>query len=245
MMDDDIQDGGDPAEAFDRLRAVVERQDRELALLRRAVEGLAAERAHIDVPDYSETLGRMQQGVDATADQIAVINDVIARSPALAMTPEQMAQRIAAAGSVARREDQAAFAKAGEDKARVMADLRAIAGSAWNRHDQKNRQLWFGLGGVTIGILAWAILPGLVAREVAPAGWQWPERMAARTLHLPMWDAGRRLLIADSPKNWNVMVDGWNIIQKNSEEIKKCRKVAIKSRDTARCTIKIDAEEGA
>ena len=245
MMDDDIQDGGDPAEAFDRLRAVVERQDRELALLRRAVEGLAAERAHIDVPDYSETLGRMQQGVDATADQIAVINDVIARSPALAMTPEQMAQRIAAAGSVARREDQAAFAKAGEDKARVMADLRAIAGSAWNRHDQKNRQLWFGLGGVTIGILAWAILPGLVAREVAPAGWQWPERMAARTLHLPMWDAGRRLLIADSPKNWNVMVDGWNIIKKNSEEIKKCRKVAIKSRDTARCTIKIDAEEGA
>ena len=31
-MDDDIQDGGDPAEAFDRLRAVIEGQDRELAL---------------------------------------------------------------------------------------------------------------------------------------------------------------------------------------------------------------------
>ena len=44
-MDDDIQEGGDPAEAFDRLRAVIEGQDRELALLRRAVEGLAAERA--------------------------------------------------------------------------------------------------------------------------------------------------------------------------------------------------------
>jgi hypothetical protein len=237
-MDDDMQEGGDPAEAFDRLRAIVEGQDRELALLRRAVEGLAAERAHIDVPDYSETLGRMQQGVDATADRIA-------RSPALAMTPEQMAQRIAAAGNTARHEDQAALAKAGEDKARVMAELRAIAGSAWNRHDQKNRQLWFGLGGAAIGILAWAILPGLVAREVAPASWQWPERMAARALHLPMWDAGRRLLIADSPKNWNVMVDGWNIIQKNSGEIKKCRKAAIKSRDTVRCTIKIGAEEGA
>ena len=65
-MDDDIQEGGDPAEAFDRLRAVIEGQDRELALLRRAVEGLAAERAHIDVPDYTETLGRIQQGVDAT-----------------------------------------------------------------------------------------------------------------------------------------------------------------------------------
>ncbi|MEA1086430.1 DUF6118 family protein [Sphingomonas sp. CD22] len=167
---------------------------------------------------------------------------MIARSPALAITPEQMAQRIAAAGNAARREDQAALAKAGEDKARVMADLRAIAGSAWNRHDQKNRQLWFGLGGIAIGILAWAIVPGLVAREVAPSSWQWPERMAARTLHLPMWDAGRSLLIADSPKNWNVMVDGWNIIQKNSEEIGKCRKAATKSRDAVRCTIRIGAE---
>lgn len=84
-------------------------------------------------------------------------------------TPEQMAARIDAAGSAARREDQAALAKAGEDKDRVMAELRAIAGSAWTRADQKNRQLWFGLGGAAIGILAWTILPGLVAREVAPA----------------------------------------------------------------------------
>ncbi|MCP5972666.1 hypothetical protein NL361_27905, partial [Klebsiella pneumoniae] len=86
----------------------------------------------------------------------------------LAMTPEQMAQRIAAVGNAARREDQAALAKAGEDKARVMAELRAIAGSAWTRADQRNRQLWFALGGVAAGILAWAIVPGLVARELAP-----------------------------------------------------------------------------
>jgi hypothetical protein len=79
-MDDDIQEGDDPAEAFDRLRAVIKGQDRELALLRRAVEGLASERAHIDVPDYTETLGRMQQGVDATVERIAVINDVNARA---------------------------------------------------------------------------------------------------------------------------------------------------------------------
>ena len=33
----------------------------------------------------------------------------------------------------------------------------------------QNRQLWFGLGGAEIGIAAWAIVPGLIAREVAPA----------------------------------------------------------------------------
>ena len=131
MADEDDSQGADAAEAFEAMRG-------ELALLRRAVEGLAAERGAIDVPDYTETLGRMQQGVDATADRIAVINDVIARSPALAMTPEQMAQRIAAAGSAARREDQAALAKAGEDKARIIRELQeqgrkvAMAGDGVN-----------------------------------------------------------------------------------------------------------------
>ena len=242
MMDDDIQDGGDPAEAFDRLRAVIEGQDRELALLRRAVEGLAAERAHIDVPDYSETLGRMQQGVDATADRIAVINDVIARSPALAMTPEQMAQRIAAAGNAARREDQAALAKAGEDKARVMAELRTIAGSAWTRADQKNRQLWFGLGGAAIGILAWTILPGLVAREVAPASWEWPERMAARTLDLPRWEAGQRMMQSASPTAFRAIVGADRIVTANRETIEGCSKAAARKRETVRCTIRIEPE---
>ncbi len=127
-MDDDIQDGGDPAEAFDRLRAVIEGQDRELALLRRAVEGLAAERAHIDVPDYTETLGVIQHGVNTAAENIGRVGQFLKQAPALAMTPEDMAQRIAAAGNAARHEDQAALTRAAEDKARVMADLRTIAG---------------------------------------------------------------------------------------------------------------------
>jgi len=107
----------------------------------------------------------LQQNVNTAGENVARIGQFLKAAPALAMTPEQMAQRIAAAGSAARREDQAALAKAGEDKARIMADLRAIAGSAWTRADQKNRQLWFALGGVAAGILAWAIVPGLGARH--------------------------------------------------------------------------------
>ena len=232
MADEDDQNGADAAEAFEAMRG-------ELALLRRAVEGLAAERAAIDVPDYTETLGRMQQAVDATAERIAVINDVIARSPALAMTPEQMAQRITAAGNAARREDQAALAKAGEEKARVMAELRAIAGSAWTRADQKNRQLWFGLGGVAAGILAWMILPGLVVREIAPASWQWPERMAARTLDLPRWEAGQRMMQSASPTAFRAIVGADRIVTANREAIERCSKAAARKRETVRCTVRV------
>ena len=243
MMEDDIQEGGDPAEAFDRLRAVIEGQDRELALLRRAVEGLAAERAAIDVPDYTETLGHLQQGVDRTTGRLDHIGKMLAAAPVMAMTPEQMAQRIAAAGSAARREDQAALAKAGEDKARVMAELRSLAGSAWTRADQKNRQLWFGLGGAAIGILAWSILPGLVAREVAPASWQWPERMAARTLDMPMWEGGQRMMRTAAPEAFANIAAADRIVTANRETVEGCSKAAARKRETVRCTIRITAAQ--
>ena len=238
-MDEFDQEQGDPAEAFERLRAEVESSRGELALLRRAIEGLAAERGAADMPDYTETLGRIQQSADATAERIAVINDVIARSPALAMTPEQMAQRIAAAGNAARREDQAALAKAGEDKARVMAELRAIAGSAWTRNEQKNRQLWFGLGGLAAGILAWAIIPGVVAREVAPVSWQWPERMAARTLDMPRWEAGQRMMRSADAAQFRAIVAADRIVTANRETIEGCSKAAARARETVRCAIRI------
>ena len=244
-MDDDIQEGGDPAEAFDRLRAVIEGQDRELALLRRAVEGLAAERAAIDVPDYTETLGHLQQGVDRTTGRLDHIGKMLTAAPVMAMTPEQMAQRIAAAGNAARREDQAALAKAGEDKARVMAELRAIAGSAWTRADQKNRQLWFGLGGAAIGILVWSILPGLVAREIAPASWQWPERIAARTLDLPKWEAGQRLMRAAAPDAFANIAAADRIITVNRKAVQACYTKAVKTKKTVRCTIEIDRDDEA
>ena len=235
-MDDDQgnMDGDAAAEAFEAMRG-------ELALLRRAVEGLAAERAGQDVPDYSETLGVLQQGLDTAAGRINAIGQILAKSPALAITPEQMTQRIAAAGSAARREDQAALAKAGEDKARVMAELRAIAGSAWTRADQKNRQLWFGLGGIVIGIATWAIVPGIIAREVTPASWQWPERMAARMLDLPRWEAGQRMMQSASPTAFRAIVGADRIVTENREAIEGCSKAAARKHETVRCTIRIAA----
>ena len=146
MTDEDDQGGTDAAEAFEAMRG-------ELALLRRAVEGLAAERGAIDVPDYTETLGRMQKGVDATADRIAVINDVIARSPALAMTPEQMAQRIAAAGNAARREDQVALATGRKGLEDVTRQLHGLVASARHAGEQNRRLAWSAIGGVAIGMV--------------------------------------------------------------------------------------------
>ena len=48
-------------EPADPAAAAFSRLEREIALIRRAVENLATEKANIDIPDYSSTLGEMAQ----------------------------------------------------------------------------------------------------------------------------------------------------------------------------------------
>ncbi|MCM3681259.1 DUF6118 family protein [Sphingomonas paucimobilis] len=236
MTDEAEYDGSDAAaEALAEVRA-------EVTLLRRAIEGLTAERGAIDVPDYTETLGRIQQGVDATADRIAVINDVIARSPALAMTPEQMAQRIAAAGNAARREDQAALVTARKGLEDVTRQLHAFVVSG-RTGDEQNRWLAFtAIGGVIAGIVLWAAFAGPILR-VTPDSWRWPESMAARTLGGTTWEGARRLATASYPDTWNAMVTGTVIGQGNEAALERCQRAANKAGAPVRCTIRIRAEE--
>ena len=229
-MDDDMQEGGDPAEAFDRLRAVVEGQDRELALLRRAVEGLAAERGAIDVPDYSETLGHLQQGVNTTAENIGRIGQFLKAAPALAMTPEQMAQRIAAAGSAARREDQAALATARMGLEEVTRQLHGHVVSARRGNEQNKWLAWVAISATVFGIIVWAAFAGPIARAV-PEGWHWPEHMAARTLDRPMWDAGQRMMNIAAPESWRAIVADDKIVSGNRDTIDGCSEAAVKARE--------------
>ena len=74
-----LDTAGDPAaEAFARLEG-------ELALMRRAVQHLAAERADIVIPDYGPTLTDMAKRMGAISESLKGI----ARHPALQMTHDR------------------------------------------------------------------------------------------------------------------------------------------------------------
>lgn len=229
MNDDHEPDAA--AEAFEGVRG-------ELALLRRAVERLAAERAEVpEIPDYSETLGRMAKALNGTMQNVAVL----AKAAEDNVAPRYVADRIVAAGAHARDEDRRIIASAGEKMERATNALHGIGGVA-RRADEQRRTLWqVGAGAFLGGALSWAMLAGGIARAM-PESWQWPEKMAARTLRLPMWEAGRRLLIVDSPASWNALVDGWNVVRDNRKTIEGCRKVAAKAGEPVRCTVRIAAE---
>lgn len=98
--------------------------------------------------------------------------------------------------------------------------------------------MWTAIGGIVVGMILWAAFASVVARAV-PANWQWPEKMAARTLSLPMWDAGRQLAVSSSPETWNTMVAGAILVQDNRKTIDACRRAAAKAAEPVRCTIRI------
>jgi len=230
MTDDDGEDQA--AQAFETLRA-------EVSLMRRAVERLAAERAEVpDVPDYSETLGVISRNLSATAQRV----DALVKSPALSLTPEETGRQIDAASFTARREDHRLFLAAKQGMDEVAARLGRHLQSDIAAGEQRRRLGYAGLIGLVAGMAVWAILPGGLARAM-PESWHWPERMAARTLGLPMWDGGQRLMAVASPDAWRGITGAATLARDNRDAIGACRIAAARAKKAVRCTIEVKAEE--
>ncbi|MEP7007205.1 MAG: DUF6118 family protein [Sphingomonas bacterium] len=213
------------AQAFARL-------DGRIALMSRAVEHLAAERASIDIPDYSATLGEIAQRLAATAQGMKTL----AARPAMQITPNEMAGRIDAAAVKARQTDRDALTESHRRFDEASHDLRAVVRSARSADDQLRRQRLMTAGGMLVGILLWSIVPGLAAR-IAPESWRWPERLAARSLRLDMWGAGERMLARSEPERWQTVVLANRILQDNREAIARCRSAADKVKEIQRCIV--------
>src|SRR5450432_2283319 len=93
----------------------------EVALLRRAVTGLAAERGANGIPDHSETLGQIIRASAATATG----PKALAATPVLPLTAKDWVREIAAANEQARRSDHEAITSARDRYQRVMRDMVA------------------------------------------------------------------------------------------------------------------------
>lgn len=230
-MSDDEHEPETAQEAFVRVEG-------ELALLRRAVERMAVERAEVpEQPDYSETLAGMVQKIDATLQRADAL--VAARDGA---SPRHVVDRIVAAGADARAEDRRTIATAAAELKDATRMLQGVTASA-RRGDEQNRWLlWSAVCGVVLGMVLWAAFAGVVARAV-PVSWQWPEKMAARTLDMPMWEGGQRMMQAASPTAFAALAAGDRIVAANREALEACRKRADRARETIRCTVSINPEQ--
>lgn len=228
MSDDHESDAA--AEAFEGVRG-------ELALLRRAVERLAAERAEVpEIPNYSETLGRMAKALNGTMQNVAVLAKAVEDN----VTPRYVADRIVAVGAHVRDEDRRMIASVAEKMEKATHALHGIGGFA-RRADEQRRMLWkVGAGACLGGALLCTVVPGLVAREL-PERWQVPEWMASRTLGLPKWKAGQQLMRAAAPEAFANIAAGDRIVTANRVVLEACQKRANKVQGAVRCILNVEA----
>lgn len=222
---------GDPAaEAFARLEG-------EMALMRRAVQHLAAERADIVIPDYGTTLTDMAKRLGAISETLKGM----AGHPAMQMTPDSIGNRIATAAESARRTDHDRISQARDDLHHAARTMRSVTAHARTAAEQRQQLYQVAGGALLAGILLWSFLPGTIARAM-PDSWHWPERMATRMVgEATRWDAGARLMQSDSAEAWSALAQAADIQRDNRDAIDACRKSAASSREPVRCTVRIRA----
>lgn len=222
-MDKDDHERDAAAEAFEGVRG-------ELALLRRAIEGIAARDDRPEPPDYSETLGQLTKLATATYQRAEILRK--------AAEEETVARQVAAriTGTVA--EDRKAVKTAAGELRDATRVLQGVTVSA-RRSDEQNRWLaWTAIGGSVVGMVAWAVFAGIVARAV-PASWQWPEKMAARTLAMPMWEGGQRMMRTAAPEAFANVAAADRIVTANRKALEICQKRAAKTRQAERCVVSV------
>lgn len=220
------KNANDPAAmAFDTLRC-------EVITLRLAIQQLAAAPHEIIIPDYTDTLAEMAGDIADAAKTLASLRS----SPALALSPQALAQQIAAAGAEARTIEQDALRTASSALNHSAAELRGWVDAARLASVQNMRLMQTAGAACLGGILLWAMLPGVVARAV-PENWHWPERIAARTMRMDMWQAGQQLMMVANPDAWTAVVDAEKTARSNREAMAGCSKSASVRRSAVRCTI--------
>lgn len=216
------------AEAFARLEG-------EMALMRRAVQHLAAERADIVIPDYGPTLTEMTKRLGAIAGSIGDIAD----HPAMQVTPDGFGKRIEAAAHAARRDDQGRINDAHNELRKAAQDMRGVTSHARTSAEQRRSVFHTAAVGLLGGFLLWSFLPGTIARAM-PESWQWPERMARHLLgDRTITDAGIRLIRSQNPGLWDDIAEATEMSSMNRIAIRRCKESARRSKRQVTCAVQV------
>jgi hypothetical protein len=216
MEEEQEHDGaGDPAQAFDALRA-------EVAALRQAIEAAADRQA----PDYSPDLGRITQAVNSVIDGL----EAIAAHPAVRMTPDQFGQAMTRTGRELMNEVAQKYDRARQDAERERRQLADMIGTLRGKRDQV-----FWLVAVFTGTFIFTLFASPVLLGELPFGWN--TNAAATVMQADRWDAGSALMQAASPQGWQNLVAASDLVRANQNALAACQQVAENQSKEQRCNI--------
>jgi hypothetical protein len=202
-------------------------------VLEAAIASLAAKSEA--APDYTETLGIIAHNLNAYGAMVKALR----QSPALQITPQEIAARIAAAGEQARAEDRTTIARARETLDRAADNLKKLAVDVATAEEQRLYLFFAAVAGAIAGVLFWSLLFDAIARAL-PQNWRIPEIMATRTLGASSpWEAGSHLMRIDNPRAWAALNEASDLLRDNREAIVKCRVAAAQTGKPIRCAVEV------
>ncbi len=216
----------DPAEAFDALRS-------EVALLRRAIEGLSAQQPEAP-PDFSPTLARIEKATVALGEQV----EAMSANPLLALTPELVASQLRSHASLARNEVHGELLTAITSVTKAGGALANLGGRVRTREAQLRWVAYAAGSGALLALVGWLGLSGPIIRSL-PASWQIPERVAAATLGQDRWAGGARMMRSADPAAWNRMRSGEDFLLQNRNVIEACSKRAERLQKSVACEVRL------
>jgi Family of unknown function (DUF6118) len=192
-MDDaghEPEDDGDAVRAFEALRE-------EVAALRRGVELVyrQGQQTAPGAPDYSPTLGQMEQALQAIAARL----EAVERQPALTLTPARFRTEIDSVASGAVSTISRPFIEAVQEARAAARDLKALTGRVHERQEQRTWLLIVGAFGLIVGVGLWYVAAGLLPRSVG-------DGIAASLIGGTRWQAGETLMDEASPASFDKMV---------------------------------------
>ncbi len=232
MKDNTEQLGEDPRDpatrAFDAMRE-------ELATVSQSVESLGASIQQSRPYDYRKTLGqilRAQEGVEAELQ-------VLKTRPALQSTPESFSKEMERERERLVVKDKSELRETIDILRNNSHYLKDLVQSAWDA----NTQLWMlivtGFCGILVGsIFCFQIVTSIA--NLAPESTLLPENIASKILGRSMPKAGVRLIKKGDPGAWEFIEEASNILSKNIDDIKACKKEAVEKKKEIKCGIRIE-----
>ena len=213
------EQAGDPAQAFEDLRA-------EVSVLRRAIEAMPAAMRENRPPDYSQDLAVIGKGLDEVGEQL----ETILKSPALTRTPEEQGQAIAVAGANLIREAAQRFDRATQEAERERSRLSGLIGQVWAQDRQFRMLCWTGGAALAVGLLLSPVVAG-----VLPFGLN--TRVAALVMREDRWAAGSELMRTANPQAWARLSQEAELLKDNQDAMDACRAALARTGRSQRCVV--------
>jgi hypothetical protein len=223
-----MAEGGDPAQAFEDLRA-------EVSVLRRAIESMPAAQRDARAPDYSADFGVLGKGLDEIGDQLRKLM----KAPALVKTPEEQGQAIANAGAglvraASHRLDAAAqsFNRVAHDAQQERERLSNIIGQASTKRRHLKTLCLAGAAAFAIGL---AVAP-FIARSLPLSFKTW---VAGKVMGKDGWQGGASLMQAADAARWQTANANLQLIVDNSQAVEACRAAAARTDKAQHCVVTV------